>query len=677
MASTAKLQPETQDPDEGSGAALAPYPGSKKMPRWDVAELVDAPKFTWKNWFALLGPGLLMGGSAIGGGEWLMGPTVTARYGGALMWLATISILGQVVYNIEICRYTLYTGEPIFTGKFRTLPGPMFWLVAYLILDFGAVFPYLAANAATPAAALWLGEIPDSSNVEHQALLRGLAFAIFWLSFVPLIFGGKIYNLLKALMTVKIFIVLGFLTVLGVFYTNSATWKEIFSGFLKVGTVPVRQAEDANGNGILDNDERDWDGDGHADVVEKAYSFVDTNRDGTADAFDFNADGKADAFVELDEVREGERLLWPDSNGDGNPDPKIQIVGEGSNTANLELGFETEPQSTGEGTQRPVRFVGLDKTGDRKIDTAFVDFDRDGTQDGDSTVNLFHSLATGKGLPDIDLSMIAFLAAFVAIAGSGGLSNTPVSNYTRDQGWGMGHHVGAIPSVIGGQNIQLSHVGAVFEVNETSLPRWKRWYKHVCRDQLAVWMPACFLGVALPSILSVMFLKRGTVADQWTAAGMTAGGVQEAVTAKSGAMLGNAFWFMTLFCGFLVLAPSMATSIDGFIRRWVDVFWTGSKRLRALDPKNIRYVYFAVLCVFCAFGTYMLSIGQPLQLIKISTNIFNLALGFSCLHALALNHVLLPKPLRPGWFMSVSLFFTGVFFLGLAAVSGLKNFGWI
>ena len=44
----------------------------------------------------MLGPGLLVGGSAIGGGEWLAGPAVTARYGGALMWLATLSIVSQV-----------------------------------------------------------------------------------------------------------------------------------------------------------------------------------------------------------------------------------------------------------------------------------------------------------------------------------------------------------------------------------------------------------------------------------------------------------------------------------------------------------------------------------------------------------------------------------------------------
>src|SRR4051812_37142895 len=77
-----------------AGSALAPYPGSKEMPRWTVNRLIDAPTFTWRNWASMLGPGLLAGGAAIGGGEWLMGPIVTARYGGSLLWLSTLSILG-------------------------------------------------------------------------------------------------------------------------------------------------------------------------------------------------------------------------------------------------------------------------------------------------------------------------------------------------------------------------------------------------------------------------------------------------------------------------------------------------------------------------------------------------------------------------------------------------------
>ena len=57
----------------------------------------------------------------------------------------------------------------------------------------------------------------------------------------------------------------------------------------------------------------------------------------------------------------------------------------------------------------------------------------------------------------------------VAISGNGGLSNTPISNYTRDQGWGMGSAVGAIPSIIGGREIRLSHVGKVFPISQESL----------------------------------------------------------------------------------------------------------------------------------------------------------------------------------------------------------------
>src|SRR5205823_5491057 len=55
-------------------------------------------------------------------------------------------------------------------------------------------------------------------------------------------------------------------------------------------------------------------------------------------------------------------------------------------------------------------------------------------------------------LPPLDWAMVA---AFTAIAGLGSLANTLFSNYCRDKGWGMGAHVGAIPSAVGGRNIAL------------------------------------------------------------------------------------------------------------------------------------------------------------------------------------------------------------------------------
>ena len=296
---------------------------------------------------------------------------------------------------------------------------------------------------------------------------------------------------------------------------------------------------------------------------------------------------------------------------------------------------------------------------------------------GAETENIFVSLLDKGTMPEIDFSTIALLAAFAAIAGSGGLSNAPISNYTRDQGWGMGRHVGAIPSVIGGHNLSLSHVGMVFEVTRSSLGRFRRWYKHVVRDQLAVWMPACFLGLALPSMLSVQFLPRGTEASSWVAAGMTASGVRDHVGAAWGLEAGQIFWYLTLFCGFLVLAPTMATSADGVIRRWVDVFWTSSARLRKLEPSRIRIVYFKVLAGYAVFGLIMLSLAPPLELLKIATNIFNYALGVSCFHTLAVNVTLLPPELRPGWPMRIGMFLAGSFFTLLAIVTTLSLVGYL
>ena len=525
---------------------VAPHPGSPDMPRWDTGELIDAPRFTWKNWFAMLGPGLVLGGASIGGGEWLLGPKVTALYGGALLWLTTLSVLAQVIYNIEISRYTLYTGEPIFTGKFRTLPGPKFWVLAYLFLDLGSIFPYLAANAATPVATLLKGGVVPNpaANSGDFWLMKILGYVIFLLALVPMLFGGKIYNSLRKVMAFKIAVVFGFLLFLAFFFSQPSTWLEIVTGFFKFGTVPIQTAANA---------------------------------------------------------------------------PVVR-------GANVE--------------------------------------------------NLFVELLQGHPLPHIDFSLIAFIAALAAIAGSGGLTNTPISNYTRDQGWGMGHHVGAIPSVFGGHGLSLSHVGRVFQVNKESLIRWRRWYRHVVRDQLVVWMPACFIGLALPAMLSVQFLPFGTQSDDWSMAVMTAGGVRDTVTMDSNAALGKFCWFMTVFCGFLVLAPTMCATADGIIRRWVDVFWTSSMRMRKMDTQAIRSVYFKVLLGYAAFGLVMLSL-TPGTLITYATMFYNIALGVSCWHTLGVNVTLLPPKLRPGWFIRIGLLLSGAFFFTLGVIVIIQRLGLI
>src|SRR5437870_2696865 len=109
---------------------------------WDRGELPLPPVAGWRLWMGLLGPGVLLAGASIGTGEWLFGPAVSAQYGGTLLWIATISIVVQVFCNLEMMRYTLYCGEPIVVGFFRTWPGPILWTICYAVLDIAAIWPY-------------------------------------------------------------------------------------------------------------------------------------------------------------------------------------------------------------------------------------------------------------------------------------------------------------------------------------------------------------------------------------------------------------------------------------------------------------------------------------------------------------------------------------------------------
>ncbi len=597
-----------------SSSFEAPHPGSPAMPRWSTNELPPAPFFTWRNVLAMIGPGLVMGAAAVGGGEWLAGPAVSAKYGGALLWVATVSILFQVLYNVEICRYTLYCGEPIFTGKFRVPPHPMFWLFFYLLLDWGSLFPYLIVNAAVAIESMFIDNFePDGAHkwihrIVSSAIYVGLAF--------PLIVGGKVYNSLKVVMTIKLFTVFGFLIIVGVFFSQPKHWMEIASGLVKFGNLPIESNEDRNQNGVLDPGE-DFDSDGRLDVVEpKLAPSIDTNNDQKPDAWEKDAKGR---------------------------------------------------------------------------DIKFTDIDGDGKRDGANVENMFVTLLQERRFPAVDLSLVAFIAGLAAIAGNGGLTNTPISNFTRDQGWGMGFHVGAIPSVVGGHGITLSHEGSVFEVNEKSLPRWKQWYRHIARDQLCVWMGACFIGVALPSILSVGFIPRGTDVDRSKVASLTSEGVAAVVADPPPGVLGSASMFKswvagpsaatffrqaTLFCGFLVLMTSMISTMDGFVRRWVDVAWTASARLRELDVSYIRYVYFAVLVAFCLSGLVVIWTGlKPGRVFELATTGYNFAFAFSAWHTLIVNTTLLPPALRPNRFVRVGLVLAGVYFTFLGVMAALAQFG--
>ena len=218
-----------------------------KLPGWTLADLPAPPAMGLRSWVALVGPGMMMAGVAIGAGEWLFGPVVASQYGGTILWLATISILCQLFVNLEVMRYALYCGEPIYVGYLRTWPGRKVWTAWYLLMDVSNIWPFMAATAAVPLAAALLGHLPGDGTVQllgtslsEVRLVKLLGYSVFLLAFLPLIFGGTIYRSIERLMSFKVMLVLGFLCILALFTASYSNVYEVVTGFFRFGALPLR-----------------------------------------------------------------------------------------------------------------------------------------------------------------------------------------------------------------------------------------------------------------------------------------------------------------------------------------------------------------------------------------------------------------------------------------------------
>ena len=116
-------------------------------------------------------------------------------------------------------------------------------------------------------------------------------------------------------------------------------------------------------------------------------------------------------------------------------------------------------------------------------------------------------------------------------------------------------------------------------------------------------------------------------------------------------------------------APVTITTVDGFLRRWVDVVWTSSGTLRRIDPRQVLRVYYGFLAGYVVMSAAFLAFASPLWLVIVAANVNNFALGLSCLHTLAVNTRLLPPALRPGLGSRLALGTAGLYFLSLAALT--------
>src|SRR5215467_11102873 len=132
---------------------------------WRRGELPAAPRPKGFGWFSAIGPGVIVLGVSIGSGEFLLGPAAFVKYGLSLLWVVGVAALLQTLLNVELMRYTMATGEPVFTGFMRTRPRSTFWAWVYAILFFLQVgWPAWAGAAAGAIFFLWFRQVASPAD---------------------------------------------------------------------------------------------------------------------------------------------------------------------------------------------------------------------------------------------------------------------------------------------------------------------------------------------------------------------------------------------------------------------------------------------------------------------------------------------------------------------------------
>src|SRR6187401_787206 len=124
---------------------------NNELAPWQKADLPEPPMPRGLSWIGVCGPGVIVLGLSIGSGEFLLGPAIFVKHGLTLLWVTLVAILLQTVFNTEVMRYTLATGEPVFTGFMRTRPSATAWAWFYAALYFLQIgWPAWAGTAAGP-----------------------------------------------------------------------------------------------------------------------------------------------------------------------------------------------------------------------------------------------------------------------------------------------------------------------------------------------------------------------------------------------------------------------------------------------------------------------------------------------------------------------------------------------
>ena len=203
---------------------------SQDLAPWAKADLPEPPMPRGLQWIGVCGPGVIVLGLSIGSGEFLLGPAMFVKHGLTLLWVTLVAVFFQTIFNTELMRYTVATGEPVVTGFMRTKPGRTFWAWFYALLYFLQIgWPAWAATAAGAIFFLVLervGALPADGTTLY---LIGIATFLGCVS--VLLLGKRIARTLELLNWILIAVILGGFFILGLMFVPGRTWAAALAGF--------------------------------------------------------------------------------------------------------------------------------------------------------------------------------------------------------------------------------------------------------------------------------------------------------------------------------------------------------------------------------------------------------------------------------------------------------------
>jgi len=466
------------------------------LPDWQTGDLPEPLPFTAGNIFRTIGPGAILLAGSIGGGEWIVGPLTAVRYGTGILWVATVGIFLQMIFNLEAIRYTLYSGEPVLTGIMRLSPGSRFWGLFYITAGIVQLAtPAMALSCAGILFTAWSNDLPDAKGGDRLSLMW-ISYGVLALSVILLLSGKSIERMLEKLSWAMVIFIFSFLIVANLLFVPAETWWATAKGFVTPGKLP----------------------------------------------------------------------------------------------------------------------------------------------------------------PNMDLIL---LGVFAATAGSGGLGNLAISNWSRDKGLGMGKWMGSIGGVLAEGHTEVVAVGRVFLPTADNLRRWAIWWKYTLLDQTVLWAMGCVLGMFLNVNLAVAIVPGDNIpADN------AAGAFQARYMAEQ---LWHGFWALALINGFWILFSTQLGNTDCLTRVVFDSLWAGWPRLRRFASSRI---YAGLLSIFTTWGIIALAIGDSaLSLFKILGLLASPILAIGAFQILRVNTRFLPQEIRPPAWRCVCLALCGLIYGVLAVVS--------